>query len=84
MVLGEDGLTWEVVGNKAKDNEPIRVTRHQPKLATVMPNYDDEFEVKEQDFKSSDKQDNINVVEVRRENNLNVDVIRSFIFCLLL
>lgn len=32
LVLGEESLTWEVVGNDIGANEPTRVTRHHSRL----------------------------------------------------
>ncbi|XP_058784907.1 uncharacterized protein LOC131659787 [Vicia villosa] len=72
LVLGEEGLTWEVVGNAIGANEPTRVTRHR--LATLVSNGDEELEVEEEVFEieSSDEQDDINVVELRSEDEADV------------
>lgn len=34
-------MTWEVVGNVVGDNDTTRVTRHQSRLVTDMPNEDE-------------------------------------------
>jgi hypothetical protein len=69
LVLGEEGLTWEDVGNATEANTPTRVTRHHSRLATLVSNGDEELEVEEEEFEieSSNEQDNINVVELRSE-----------------
>lgn len=63
-----------VVGNGAGANEPVRVTRHHSGLATLVSN-GDELEVEEEEFEieSSDEQDDINVVELRSEDEPNVN-----------
>ena len=48
LILGEEGLTWEVVGNAAGANEPARVARHHYRLTTLVSNGDEELEGKEE------------------------------------
>lgn len=50
LVLGEESLTWEVVGNAIGANEPARVTRHHSRLDTLVSNGDEELEVEEEEF----------------------------------
>ena len=47
----------------------------QSRLTTVMTKGDEELEVEEQQFESSDEQDDIDVVELRREDEEDADVI---------
>ncbi|XP_012573697.1 uncharacterized protein [Cicer arietinum] len=66
LVLGEDGLTWELVGEAAGVNESSRLTRHQSRLTATMDTGDEEVE--EEEFESSDEQDNVDVVEITSED----------------
>lgn len=66
---------WEIVGNAIGANESTRFSRHQSRLATIVSYRDEELEVQIKKFESSDEQYNINVMELRSEDEENADVI---------
>jgi hypothetical protein len=73
LVFGDDGLTWGDVGDATGADEPTIVTRNQSRLATTMLNQNEELDV-EEEFESSDEQDNLNLVELASEDEADADV----------
>jgi hypothetical protein len=74
LVFGDDGLTWGDVGDAIGADEPTIVTRNQSRLATTMLNQNEELDVEEEEFESSDEQDNLNLVELASEDEADADV----------
>ena len=68
------GLTWGDVGDAIGADEPTIVTRNQSRLATTMLNQNEELDVEEEEFESSDEQDNLNLVELASEDEADADV----------
>jgi hypothetical protein len=74
LVFGDYGLTWGDVGDAIGADEPTIVTRNQSRLATTMLNQNEELDVEEEEFESSDEQDNLNLVELASEDEADADV----------
>jgi hypothetical protein len=74
LVFGDDGLTWGDVGDAIGADEPTIVTRNQSRLATTMLNQNEELDVEEEEFESSDEHDNLNLVELASEDEADADV----------
>ncbi|KAK2397863.1 hypothetical protein QL285_059395 [Trifolium repens] len=74
LVFGDDGLTWGDVSDAIGADEPTIVTRNQSRLATTMLNQNEELDVEEEEFESSDEHDNLNLVELASEDEADADV----------
>jgi hypothetical protein len=73
-IFGDDGSTWGDVGDTIGVDEPAIVTRNQSRLATTMLNQNEELDVEDEEFESSDEQDNLNVLELRSEDDADAGV----------
>jgi hypothetical protein len=67
-------LTLGDVGDAIGAVEPAIVTRNQSRLATTMLNQNEELDVEDEEFESSDEQDNLNVLELRSEDDADAGV----------
>ncbi|KAI5418653.1 hypothetical protein KIW84_043032 [Lathyrus oleraceus] len=68
QVLSDNGRNYLL----KRVDEPARVTRHHSRLVTLVFNGDEELEMKEEEFESSDEKYDINVVELKSEDEADV------------